>query len=92
MSAKLSSNNECRYCHEFGHTVVRCPTILNINVNADLNVNACPPLQYMKPQYTKLNTSETYMLHVRPEQDRLDIREMNDRIRNIKGKSWADEE
>jgi hypothetical protein len=46
----------------------------------------------MKPQYTRIDSADVYMLYVGSEQDRSDIKEMNDRIGKLKGKLWADDE
>ena len=90
VSNTLLSTTECRYCHEFGHTVSRCSNILNTKTSEeDATVSN---RGYMKPQYTRIDSADVYMLYVSSEQDRSDIKEMNDRIGRLKGKSWADDE
>jgi len=93
-SNTLLGTTECRYCHEFGHTVSRCSNILNTN---QTDTTAAPTDSgsnrlYMKPQYKHIDSSDVYMLYVGSEQDRSDIKEMNTRIGKLQGKSWADDE
>ena len=82
---------ECRYCHEFGHTVSRCSNILNTTTSEEVETSGSNR-RYMKPQYTRMDSSNVYMLYVSSEQDRSDIKEMNRRIGKLKGKSWADDQ
>ena len=91
VSNTLLSTTECRYCHEFGHTVSRCSNILN-TPDATVTDTSVTNRGYMKPQYTRIDSSDVYMLYVSSEQDRSDIKEMNRRISKLKGKSWADDE
>jgi len=118
VSNTLLCTTECRYCHEFGHTVSRCSNILNTNTTDTptyKETDSGSNRRYMKPQYTRIakysgdevegirgnsrehsssefDSSDVYMLYVGSEQDRSDIKEMNDRIGKLKGKSWADDE
>ena len=98
VSNTLLDTTECRYCHEFGHTVSRCSNILNTNQTHTTDTptyketDSGSNRRYMKPQYTRIDSADVYMLYVGSEQDRSDIKEMNDRIGKLKGKLWADDE